>query len=61
MKEFETFKITETQNLKQPTIYFWLKTNGFSENYIKHLRTENKIILNNKPSNVREKLKLATP
>ncbi len=58
MKEFETFKITETQNLKQPTIYFWLKTNGFSENYIKHLRTENKIILNNKPSNVREKIKV---
>ena len=35
MKNFEEVQITKITHLKRPTIYFYLKQNGFSENYIR--------------------------
>lgn len=56
MRNFEKFTIENIKNLKQPTIFFWLKNQGFSENYIKHLRKENMVFLNNIPVNIRAKI-----
>ena len=58
MKKFEKFIINDIQNLKQPTIYFWLKNNGFSENYISHLRQNEMIKLNGVFTNIRSKIKV---
>lgn len=38
MQDYETYKISDITNLKRPTVYFFLKTNGFSEHFIKNLR-----------------------
>lgn len=56
MKKFESFRIENLNNLKQPTIYFWLKNSGFSENYISHLRQKEMIKLNNEFVNIRAKI-----
>ena len=53
MKKFEKFIIENIKNLKQPTIFFWLKNQGFSENYISHLRQPEMIRLNNNFVNIR--------
>ncbi|MBP3431693.1 MAG: RluA family pseudouridine synthase [Clostridia bacterium] len=59
MEKYEEFKIENLNNLKKNTIYFYLKTRGFSENYIKNLRNcEDGILLNNTPATVREKIGL---
>ena len=59
MKNFETYTIENCSNLKKPTIYFFLKNNGFSEHYIKHLRnTPNAILLNDSPSTINAQIKV---
>lgn len=58
MKNFEKILIEKVDDLKQPTIYFYLKNHRFGEHYIKNLRnSEGSIQLNGKPVNVREKIK----
>lgn len=58
MEIFDKFIIDNIINLKQPTIYFWLKKNGFSENYIKNLRnTPNAIKLNSQTTFTNSKIK----
>lgn len=57
MKKYEDFIIENVENLKQPTIYFWLKNHCFSENYISHLRQQEMIKLNGKFVNIRTKIK----
>ncbi len=60
MKKYELFSITNTEKLKHPTIFFFLKQNGFSEHYISGLRnTPDAILLNGKPVNIREKIQNA--
>lgn len=58
MKKFEEFIIDNISDLKQPTIYFWLKQHDFSENYIKNLRVANMIFLNDEAVNVRAKINI---
>ena len=56
--KYEKLEIKNVESLKQPTIYFYLKNNGFSENYIKHLRNvSGAILLNGSAVNVRAKIK----
>ncbi len=38
METYEKYIIRDHSSLKQPTIYFWLKSIGFSEHFIKALR-----------------------
>ncbi len=58
MNDFEELLISETKILKQPTIFFFLKSHGFSENYIKNLRNaQNSILLNDLPVTIRAKIK----
>ncbi len=57
MTEFERIEIDDLQNLKQNTVYFFLKNLKFSENYIKNLRnTPNSIKLNGQFVNIRAKI-----
>ncbi len=46
MEKFDVFKVDDITQLKQNTIYFFLKNAGISENQIKGLRKPNKIKLN---------------
>lgn len=58
MKNFETIKISNLENLKAPTIYFYLINNGFSQTFVSALRNmENSIKLNGKFVTIREKIK----
>jgi len=57
MKKYENLIIQNVGQLKQPTIYFFLKNCGISENYIKHLRSKkNSICLNDEFVNIRAKI-----
>ena len=38
MEKYDKYKIEDVTLLKSPTIYFWLKSHGFSEHFIKALR-----------------------
>ena len=40
MEKYDKFKIDNIKSLKQPTIYFWLKENGFSEAELNSLKTD---------------------
>lgn len=54
MEEYEVYTITNLRKLKKPTVYFFLKSNEFSEHFIKNLRkTPNSIILNGETTNLR--------
>lgn len=56
---YEEINVKEISSLKQPTIYFFLKSNNFSESYIKSLRnTENAILLNNKPADMKFRIEI---
>ena len=58
MKEYITYTIEKVEELKNPTIYFFLKNMGVSEHFIKSLRrSENSILLNGSPSNLRNTIK----
>ncbi len=57
MLEYEKFKIESIKNLKQPTVYFFLKNMKCAENYIKNLRNApNSIKLNGEVVNIRAKI-----
>ncbi len=57
MDEYEKFIIENTSNLKQPTIFFFLKNNNFSEHYIKNLRNfPNSMKVNGKPEKINQRL-----
>lgn len=59
MKNFETYYIETTSQLKKPTIYFFLKNQQLSEHYIKNLRnTPDAILLNNSPATINESIKV---
>lgn len=46
-EQYEKLKINNTKDLKHPTIYYFLKSNQFSEHFLKNLRnSENGIYLN---------------
>lgn len=56
--KYQTLIVEETNKLKKPTIYFFLKSNGFSEHFISNLRkNEDFILLNNKKSNLKTIIK----
>ena len=56
--KYQTIIVEETNKLKKPTIYFFLKSNGFSEHFISNLRkNEDFILLNNKKSNLKTIIK----
>lgn len=56
-QDYEKIEIKKAESLQRPTIYFFLKNNGFSENYIKNLRnTNNSILLNGNIVNIRAKI-----
>ncbi len=58
MIEYEKFLIENISSLKQPTIFFFLKNNNFSEHYIKNLRTfPNSMKLNGEYVKINQKLK----
>ena len=58
MEKYDQFKIDNIKSLKQPTIYFWLKENGFSEHFIKALRkNDNSFKLNGQICAIKQKLK----
>ncbi len=59
MSKFEDIKIKSIKGLKQPTIYYFLKENSFSEHYIKNLRNiSGSIFLNGIKTTIREKIKV---
>lgn len=59
MKKFEELQIKQIHTLKRPTVYFYLKTNGFSENHIKHLRSASgNMLLNGAPATMRDKISI---
>lgn len=57
MRTYENFVIRNSKSLKEPTVYFFLKSNNFSEHQIKALRkNENSFMLNGQICSIREKL-----
>ena len=55
--EYEKIEIKDLNKLKTANIYYLLKHQNFSENYIKKLRNcENGILLNNLPTTTRQKI-----
>lgn len=57
MEKYEKYKIENSQTLKTPTIYFWLKSNGFSEHFIKALRkNQSSFKLNGTPCIINQNL-----
>ena len=54
MENYETLKVENVELLKRKTVYFFLKQQGFSEHYIKSLRTsKDAVILNDYPVGMR--------
>lgn len=59
MKKYENIKVENISNLKKPTIYFYLKNNGFSEHYIKNLRnTPSAIKINKEIARINHAIKI---
>lgn len=57
MEIYENHTIKNSSSLKQPTIYFWLKSMGFSEHFIKALRkNSNSFKINNQPCQINSKI-----
>ena len=57
MEKYETYKIVNSNHLIKPTVYYFLKENGFSERFISKLRTiTDSILLNNNPANLKSKI-----
>lgn len=57
-ENFEKILVENSEILKHPTIFFLLKSLGFSEHYIKNLRKNlGAILLNDKVVTIREKIK----
>lgn len=57
MEKYETFTIQNVSALRNNSIYFFLKSNGFSEHQIKFLRKNNKsFLLNGMTCTIKEKI-----
>ena len=58
MEIYDTFKIENIDTLPQKTIYHFLKSNNFSEHFVRKLRKiENAMILNDLPATTRTPIK----
>jgi len=56
--KYQTIIVEKTDHLKKPTIYFLLKTSGFSEHFISNLRkNEDFVLLNGQKANLRSVIK----
>ena len=57
MNQFDVFVVQKIEEKQKGSVYFFLKSLGFSEHYIKLLRNkENAILLNGKPVGMRARL-----
>lgn len=58
MKSYEKFEIRDISQLKNPTVYYFLKSRGISENHIKNLRKDDTSIkINNHKATTRSPIK----